>query len=509
MNYLELNSDTVYVYVQTYQFEKKYLLRALNSIKKQTYTNFRCLVYDNCSNMDIRNRLREYVKSDSRFCMTYFDKTEGHIISWEYGIPEILHLAGERGGFYCRVDADDELEPDCFEKMVSYMKNNDLDMVASGTTFVAADTGNIIGVRNIQTNVILESDLFEKKFPEYYQIMRTHWGKVFKIEILKKMNLSNLNITPYGSDTLFVREALLHSKRVGIMPELLYKYYVYSDPKVYNMREGRLISPKVLLERDLSFIVQKCGSISMDTIAWLINIYLCENEDVFRLIVNDSKDIRQKVEDMYSVLSSIPCRMAIRLGAGGRYTALCDWLIQQDILKDEQIFNRCSEIFGILCTIPKRIPNGDNADYFRFLIKLYDFWDDYHSKGEVEKRILECVRKSLLLQNSDFYYCKFNADIVELLLRENYKDAYKKIKDAIQKKDYFEKQFIKYNIELGQNVAAVLQNEAEFVYMNKRKLELLMEESPQEALAEVEEWIQILPGDKELMDLKQSIIERI
>lgn len=275
------------------------------------------------------------------------------------------------------------------------------------------------------------------------------------------------------------------------------------------MREGRLISPKVLLERDLSFIVQKCGSISMDTIAWLINIYLCENEDVFRLIVNDSKDIRQKVEDMYSVLSSIPCRMAIRLGAGGRYTALCDWLIQQDILKDEQIFNRCSEIFGILCTIPKRIPNGDNADYFRFLIKLYDFWDDYHSKGEVEKRILECVRKSLLLQNSDFYYCKFNADIVELLLRENYKDAYKKIKDAIQKKDYFEKQFIKYNIELGQNVAAVLQNEAEFVYMNKRKLELLMEESPQEALAEVEEWIQILPGDKELMDLKQSIIERI
>ena len=190
MNYLELNSDTVYVYVQTYQFEKKYLLRALNSIKKQTYTNFRCLVYDNCSNMDIRNRLREYVKSDSRFCMTYFDKTEGHIISWEYGIPEILHLAGERGGFYCRVDADDELEPDCFEKMVSYMKNNDLDMVASGTTFVAADTGNIIGVRNIQTNVILESDLFEKKFPEYYQIMRTHWGKVFKIEILKKMNLS-------------------------------------------------------------------------------------------------------------------------------------------------------------------------------------------------------------------------------------------------------------------------------------------------------------------------------
>lgn len=66
----------------------------------------------------------------------------------------------------------------------------------------------------------------------------------------------------------------------------------------------------------------------------------------------------------------------------------------------------------------KKIPNGGNADYFRFLIKLYDFWDDYDSKQIVEKNLMNCARNSLLLQNCDFYYYKFNADIVELLLRE-------------------------------------------------------------------------------------------
>ena len=96
----ELNSSTIYVYVQTYQLAKNYLLRALNSIQKQTYPNFRCLIYDNCSDMEVRSMLQEYVKEDPRFSVTYFDETEGHIIVWEYGIPEILHLAGARGGFF-------------------------------------------------------------------------------------------------------------------------------------------------------------------------------------------------------------------------------------------------------------------------------------------------------------------------------------------------------------------------------------------------------------------------
>ena len=124
-----------------------------------------------------------------------------HIIAWEYGIPEILHLAGDKGGFYCRVDADDELEPKCFEKTLTYMKENALDMAASGSTFIEADTMKVRGIRKIQENIILEGALCEKNFPQYYQIMRTHWVKLYKIDLIKRMNLSNFNIVPYGGDT--------------------------------------------------------------------------------------------------------------------------------------------------------------------------------------------------------------------------------------------------------------------------------------------------------------------
>lgn len=81
-------------------------------IGKHKETDFRCIVYDNCSGAEVRNMLQEYVKRGMRFSLTYFDNTVEHVIMWEYGIPEILHMAGAGGGFFSIVDVDDELNPD-------------------------------------------------------------------------------------------------------------------------------------------------------------------------------------------------------------------------------------------------------------------------------------------------------------------------------------------------------------------------------------------------------------
>ena len=44
--------------------------------------------------------------------------------------------------------------------------------------------------------------------------------------------------------------------------------------------------------------------------------------------------------------------------------------------------------------------------------------------------------------------------------------------------------------------------------MNKKKIEMLMEDNLQEALAEVNEWMKILPEDEEFIELKQKITEK-
>lgn len=508
MSRTELNADTIYVYIQTYELGKDYLIRALDSIRNQTYTNFKCLVYDNCSGEEVRAKLQEYVKEDDRFSLTYFDNTAGVSIGWKYGIPEILHMAGDKGGYYCRVDADDELELTCFEKMVAYMTSNELDMAASAASFIDANTMKCVGIRSTQTDFILEGNLFDRRFPEYYQIMRTYWGKLYKIDVIRKMNLSNLKIATYGGDTLFVREALHKSKRVGILSEPLYKYYMYPDVRSYNLEKRRIEAPRFLLERDLSFVLQKCGNISVNTIELLLNVYLRENNDVFALIANGHDDNEQKIENIYSVLSAIPFRLAMRLGARGKLEDLYDWLLHQNIMENDQTISRTAEMFSILGVIPDRIPNKGNADYFRFLVKMYDFWDNYDSKSFLESNIMKCVRNSLLLQNYDFYYCRFNSGIVEAVLREDYAEACKSIKEVIRKKHYFDGQFIGKHVELGLNIAAILEDESEYAYMSKRKIELLINEDLPKALVEVNEWIELLPDDEELIKFKKQIVEK-
>lgn len=118
-------------------------------------------------------------------------------------------------------------------------------MVAGGSTFINADTMAPIGIRTIQTNTILAGDSFETHFSEYYQIMRTHWGKLYKIDIIKKMNLSNLNVVPYGRDIL-LRDHNIYARK--------YFYPTTADQECFkgkydknSLDNARTLSRKVLV----------------------------------------------------------------------------------------------------------------------------------------------------------------------------------------------------------------------------------------------------------------------
>lgn len=502
------NSDTIYVYVQTYELGKNYLKRALDSIRNQTYPNFRCLIYDNGSGSEVRRGLQEYASQDERFLLTFFDNTKGRVLAWEYGIPEIIRMAGDTGGYFFRLDADDELEPSCFEKMVDHIKADSLDMVAGGALFLDGETGKVLGDRKVDENVILEGTLFEKYFPKYYQIMRTHWAKLYRLDLLKKMNLSNLRITAYGGDTLFVREALLKSQRVGLLSDLLYKYYLYKEVREYNLAEGREYASQLLFERDLSFLMLKCNTISADSIIWLLQMHFAENQDFFKLISKTSRTGQEKIDSIYKMLTTIPCRFAIRVAERPRYLFIAEWLMKQNVFENDCTFRQAAEIFGMLGVIPVWPQGVSAADQFRMLVKIYEYWDEPEKKPLLEEEIQKCLHTSQLLQNTDAYYGRFNADIVRDILKEDYRSAYTKVKESLEQRYCFAAQFYETNLELALNLAALLDLETEFVLWKKKSIELLMEKDLELAGEEVEEWLEILPEDPDFIRYKTQIAEK-
>nr|WP_302600044.1 glycosyltransferase family 2 protein [uncultured Cellulosilyticum sp.] len=497
-----MNKKTVYIYLQSYESGFKYLKRALDSIKEQTYENFVCLIYDNCSGSDTRDFLKEYVKEDHRFRLTFFDEISEQPIGWRYGIPEILALCNGKEGYYCRVDADDTLEPNCLETMINHIEQDNLDMVCGSSRFLDAENDTELSVRSIEKNIILEGELFGDLFKEYYQIMRTHWGKLIKLSVLNEMNLSNLTVVPYGADTLFVREALLRCKRVGIIKDVIYNYYLYNENRNYNSDRKRIIAPQILFDRDSSYLMQKCGEVSKANTNLLLHVYYCESKDVINLIISGAFGDVNKILLMYDVISCNATRSLCRIGYSSKYAEVGEWLINQDVFENEEVTRKAAEMFAIIHYIPKKLAMYDGIRLYQLLVDIYKFWDCPMLKVAIENYILQIVRQEALLQSSTLFFATQYKQLISAVLNKQLNEGVALVKEYLENEQGYVNKSRNILIELGLNIAALKEDERNFIYMKKKQIELFLKIDREFAEKELYDYLEILPGDKELLSMK-------
>lgn len=71
-----MDSNTVHIYLQSYELSKPYLRRALESIRNQTYTNFICHIFDNGSGAEVKAIIKRYVEEDDRFRALYYNQSK-------------------------------------------------------------------------------------------------------------------------------------------------------------------------------------------------------------------------------------------------------------------------------------------------------------------------------------------------------------------------------------------------------------------------------------------------
>ena len=118
-----MENELISIVVPIYNVEN-YLRMCLDSIQKQTYTNFECLLINDGTPDNSAEICREYVAKDSRF--RYFEKENGGLSSARnYGIERA------EGSFITFVDSDDWLEGNSLEILSDKMNQYDADVVVS------------------------------------------------------------------------------------------------------------------------------------------------------------------------------------------------------------------------------------------------------------------------------------------------------------------------------------------------------------------------------------------
>lgn len=292
----------VAVFTYAYNAERT-LRRTVESVLNQTYTDWVYYLCDNGSTEDnTRKIIEEYASKDSRIIPIYIDKNDPYEAS-RIGFTKIFTSDAE---FFCMVDADDEYYPEFLEKTLAFMNTHDLDIAACGSDFIDVETMRLCNKRLSNGIIILEDRLsYNNNFARSHQFMRTIWGKLYRVSLFQNFDYISdeweYYQVAYGGDTIFFMKAALYAQKVGVLNEILHKYYVSSKSVSYKWKPLRPQADMTLYDYALEFLLQKAGFVSEYNKWFLDRVYLSAIDDTLNVLFLSDLNHEQR----FSVLRDI------------------------------------------------------------------------------------------------------------------------------------------------------------------------------------------------------------
>lgn len=194
------------VIVPIYNAEK-YLIECIDSILKQTYTDFELLLVNDGSNDSSAQICDEYSKKDSRIKVFY--KRNGGVSS-----ARNLALENIEGDWVTFVDADDMLTKECLEICVNKTKKDNLDLLQ----FLHSRSIRYSKNDNKYSKVLNNMDFLE------VQHNICIGGTFVKSSIIRDNVIRFNNEMKLAEDQLFVLQSIYFSRRLEIISDVLYIY---------------------------------------------------------------------------------------------------------------------------------------------------------------------------------------------------------------------------------------------------------------------------------------------
>lgn len=169
------------VVVAAYNTEK-YIAKCLESLKKQTYTDFEVIVVVDGATDRTLDICEAFSKQDSRFIIVY-RKNGGLSAARNTGLERCT------AEYVAFVDSDDYVSPNYLEVLINAIKMNDCDISACG--YILEDEKGNEKYRTRRKSELADNEMFLNNM--LIPINRSYgafvWNKLYKNEIIKKYNI--------------------------------------------------------------------------------------------------------------------------------------------------------------------------------------------------------------------------------------------------------------------------------------------------------------------------------
>ena len=196
---------------------EKWVEQAIESVKKQTYTNWELIIVNDGSSDNTQRICEQYSNDDSRISV-YFQDNKGP------GAARNLGLSKMQGEYFTMIDSDDCLYKSALEAYVKDIKEKQVDVVIAGYK-MENDEQNISSIFCGEESFRIESNgnLNTKKFESVLQkgLMASNWNKLYSNK------LSNLRFREdlfLNEDVLFSLMAASSAQNISVISDVAYLY---------------------------------------------------------------------------------------------------------------------------------------------------------------------------------------------------------------------------------------------------------------------------------------------
>ena len=219
---------------------EEYIENSINSILKQTYTNFELLICDDCSTDNTWEKIGLF--NDSRI------KTYRNSENLGYLKTSNLLLSKSKGSYISFQDADDYSLSTRLDLLVSYLTAHDLDLVGSYCATFVKDNQPLSIIKYPTDNDDIYNDILTKPYPPFCgsAILTTR-------KVITECGLYDEKFDRIGAEDYdWLYRVSLNNFRMGNISESLYYYRQhYTGVSKTNFKKNILAMYSVNIAKDL------------------------------------------------------------------------------------------------------------------------------------------------------------------------------------------------------------------------------------------------------------------
>lgn len=225
--YTENRKIPVSIVIPLYNAEKE-ISRCMESIYRQTFTDYEIILVNDGSADNSAEICRKYADKDSR--VTFIDKENGGSGSARNAGIEVA-----RGKYIYFCDADDEIDENLLKRVYEEAEKNTSDLVVFSVhgKIIDSDTGTVLKEYNTtrKETLFVNKEEFRKNFSHlYYEgvLFGAPYNKLFKTSVIFDNNIRFPDLKR-GQDEVFNMYYYRFVNTCSVIPDALYTYYQFDN----------------------------------------------------------------------------------------------------------------------------------------------------------------------------------------------------------------------------------------------------------------------------------------